>query len=312
MGRRRSASHSSAPALRCQPRSRKRERMKARERQPERKEVWTQAVDELLSAYIDVQRRALALHWKPDLRAVRQLLRERRRNVWLRFGTTVGGELNVSGLAPSGLLKYLLAEHFGSRLKLLRVCILVDNDLSSDDQDQLLLRIDRLLPLWPQRPVWTFFYQYLLPLSALASALVRPFATSTDPELAFAWPFLALAYAGLATGVVGLAFVVKRGLMLGGEGTAAYVPAFLEGTGAYGTEAKIFGILAPSRREMPLDLILIAAAAPLVTSYVFPMLLLPPLGIPPQVPTILMIVVTLALWSACTLAYLQRRRRGRC
>jgi hypothetical protein len=46
--------------------------MKPAERRTECREAWTQAVDELLSTYSDVQRRALALSGCPTVRALRQ------------------------------------------------------------------------------------------------------------------------------------------------------------------------------------------------------------------------------------------------
>ena len=187
-------------------------------------DTWRDAVDKLLGCYNEVQRRALL----PPASVV--VAKEHRRKLARENGPLRSVRSGESAIwmspMPRWLVDYFLAEHIGSRLRLLRRCILVADRLTNDEQDQLLARIDRLLPAWPERPVVGLLYRYVLPLSAIIAAAWHFLLTGlTDPENTVGLFMLLSLYTATFLGLFGLAFVSKRGLMLGGSGIDAGVPA---------------------------------------------------------------------------------------
>ncbi len=67
------------------------------------------------------------------------------------------------------------------------------------------------------------------------------------------WPrFLVVLSLGYALFFLASAFMIKRGLMLGGEGRSAYFPGFLEGPGAYAKERQILEVTGIAEKEFPL------------------------------------------------------------
>lgn len=256
---------------------------------------WCGAVERLLGIYGDVQRRAL-------LPTVTGTTKSDRRKLSREFGALRSARSGESPLwitpVPRWLVNYFVAEHLGSRLRLMRGCILVDHRMSDDQQDQLLAKIDRLLPLWPERSAVGFFYRYVLPLAAIIAAGWHFIAAGlTDAENTIGLFTLLFVYAAVFLAVLGLSFVNKRGLMLGGIGVAE--------------EALVFGVLAPARREPPLDLLLLAAAVPLLLcGLVVGLGLL--LTLPPWALVAVGLVITSGWFTLNIVAFIRRRRLGRC
>lgn len=221
---------------------------------------WRGTLGDLLQAYQRIQQRALALPaviWG---------------GFWVRpQDMRVSGEITWFVLAPRAVVDYVLGQHVSSRLRLVRRCLLLDDRLSPDQQDCLVNQIDRLLPVWPRRPALTLVYTYLLPaagvLPVVASFLQRRALPGGEQFVSHpfsAWRYipviLALVYGAIIWLLPCFVYVVKRGLMLGGQDASTVVPPLLKGQGAYGVEAHLFGRLAPLRHELPLDLIFFGMA----------------------------------------------------
>jgi hypothetical protein len=296
----------------------------------ERPERWLAALKDLLVAYRDVERHALNLPSFGELaRASRSQRREFRRQYrqdvkslgWrAQLFLVARGDFMFGAALPRSFVRYFVDEHLGGRLRLLRQLVLVEDSLTRDQQDALLAEIDRVLPLWPQRPFIRFFYAYALPLSAVVAAFVRFWtAGNTDPENAYAAPLFLLVYAGIFAALPAVAFSAKRALMIGGGDSLLFRPAGLrDGQGTYAVEKRVFGVLAPSRRERPLDLMLFPAAIVLFASGFLPMLELPYVGSGYAVPAWLSIIlVSIGLLLAAIsiaisiAAFRERRRLGR-
>ena len=103
---------------------------------------------ELLAAYADVQRRAFEL---PSPLTPTNRWQE----LTARFG------------------KPFVGQHIGARVRLLRRCILVSRRMDRREQTALVDEIDRLLPLWPERPLMTLLLTYLSPILAIATPIGR-------------------------------------------------------------------------------------------------------------------------------------------
>jgi hypothetical protein len=294
-------------------------------------DAWRTALDELLQAYCDVHRRVLQLpSFSEAFRTAWRHRREFRREYRERVGS-LGRAAQFFGVArgdfiwgasfPRSFVRYFADDHLGARLRLLRQCVLVADTLGQKQQDQLVAKIDRLLPLWPQRPFARFFYGYLLPLTVFVAPVVRFWtAGNTDPENAYATPLLLFLYAGIFVAFPAVAFSAKRAIMLGESGGRFNMaPGLQAGQGVYGVEKRVFGVLAPSRREYPLDLVLIPAAIILLASGFLPLLELPYVGsgyaVPVWFSVILVLigaVATLASIAMSVLTFRARRRLGRC
>lgn len=289
----------------------------AREEPSSRFDLWQRRLTDLIAAYQDTQKRALAL---PALvggssRASGQGLR--------RSPGPGKGEITGGAIAPRFAVDYLLTEHIASRLTLVRRSVLLDDGLTKDQQDRLLETIDRVLPIWPRRPFLGLIYQYLLPIvgtllvvgtvsGRLALAGIDALVANPLNLWRFFPPILAVGYVALLCLLPCFAFVVKRGLMMGGRDSSACVPVLLDGQGTYGVEARLFGVLIPRRREVPFDLVLFSVAWLLAAIGVEILTRLPGL---PLVISALFILLLIGLVCLAVLPPIQqfreRRRLGR-
>lgn len=170
------------------------------------------------------------------------------------------GEIPLpASIVVRSLTSALLSWHFHLRLADLRRRVIVDNDLDPDGRACLTAEIDRLLVQWPAPKLVQGLFAYALPLMSPLAA----FYQMVVPSAPAIWTRLIVLFSlSYALGVVASAFVVKRGLMLGGEGRAAYFPGFLEGNGAYATERELLAIFGISRSEFPLAYALMLLLAP--------------------------------------------------
>jgi len=171
------------------------------------------------------------------------------------------GEIPLpASIVVRSLTSALLSWHFHGRLADLRRRVIVDNDLDPDGRAILTAEIDRLLLQWPAPKLVQGFFAYALPLLSPLAALYQ----MVVPSAPAIWTRLVVVVSlGYALTVVASAFVVKRGLMLGGEGRAAYFPGFLEGNGAYATERELLAMFGISRSEFPLAYALTLLLIPL-------------------------------------------------
>jgi hypothetical protein len=110
------------------------------------------------------------------------------------------------------------------------------------------------------------------------------------------------------------AFLVKRGLILGGSGSEAYYPGFLEGSGYYSQESNLFSTLGFKTREFPLDLIFVLGGSIVaLLTYNNQLSVYEELGLHSQwKPTF--VFMTIILYSTITLmivSWARRKRLGR-
>jgi hypothetical protein len=168
------------------------------------------------------------------------------------------GEYSVPFIPVRAVAVFLLHWHFRSRLIIIRRRVLLATGFSEDIAKVSLAKIDRALNFWeassPKQVILTWGPLLISP----AIELVRWLNPSSFP--AWSVPLAILSF-GYILSIPISAFVVKRGLMLGGSGREAYYPGFLLGPGYYAREREILGAMGLNRGEFPLDITLILASA---------------------------------------------------
>ena len=134
----------------------------------------------------------------------------------------------------------LLHWHFRNRLSKLRKQILVETRFSEDQVKASLDKIDRAMVVWEQRTtVKSVVFSWLLPLIGPATYVWNWFVPASFMPTS-TWTHFAVSISvSYALGFLSAAFVVKRGLMLGGTGSAAFYPGFALGSGGYAQEKQI-------------------------------------------------------------------------
>jgi hypothetical protein len=164
------------------------------------------------------------------------------------------GEVPIVAIVATRSLTYaLLGNHFRNRLGLIRRRIMLECGLPEREQVKLISAIDKVLLQWPARTFWQGIFTYGLPLLSPLSAfyqLVFPGAPGVWTRLLV---IVSLTY---ALAFLASAFIIKRGLMLGGVGRLAYFPGLLEGRGAYAAEKQILAKFGLAAREFPLGFVL--------------------------------------------------------
>lgn len=164
------------------------------------------------------------------------------------------GEVPLAALvAIRSMTSALLVSHFRSRLDLIRHRIMLEGSVPEEEQAKLVSAIDTVLLRWPTRSAWQIIFTYGLPLLSPIGAFYR----LLFPGALGAWTryvvMLSLSYALL---FLASAFMIKRGLMLGGVGRSTYFPGFLEGRGAYAAEEQILAKFGLAVKEFPLGFVL--------------------------------------------------------
>jgi hypothetical protein len=117
----------------------------------------------------------------------------------------------------------------------------------------LLSQIDRALQAWPRYDVLAFLFTYGLPVFGWTLNVAKDFYGHELSGILGISSIILLPY---ALGVVGSAFFVKRGLMLGGRGSDAYYGGALVGAGAYQDEARLLQSMGVRAREFPFDVLI--------------------------------------------------------
>jgi len=143
----------------------------------------------------------------------------------------------------------LLSWHFHGRLSNVRRRVIIEDGLDPNGRTNLTADIDRLLLQWPAPKLVQGFFAYGLPLLSPLAAFYQMLVPSAPAVGTRLVVLISLSYALV---LINSAFVVKRGLMLGGKGRAAYFPGFLEGSGAYAVERELLAKFDLAAREFPL------------------------------------------------------------
>jgi len=169
------------------------------------------------------------------------------------------GECTIPFIVLRPLVIILLHWHFRNRLSAMRHQLLLETGFSEDAAKAALAKLDRAMEFWQQRTtaksvILTWFLPLIGPFTQLWQFFV-PAAFVPAPT----WGrFAAITSFTYALSILASAFLVKRGLMLGETGRAAYYPGFAPGPGFYVQEKKILSALGLTVREFPLDIAVLA------------------------------------------------------
>lgn len=155
----------------------------------------------------------------------------------------------VAFVAIRSLTGSLLRNHFRRRLGTLRRRILLEHRLAEVERTNLVDGLDKLLLRWPAWKLPQILLNYALPLLSPAVGIYQIYVPGTPGPWSKFLIMFSLAY---ALGFLASAFMIKRGLMLGGEGRSAYFPGFIEGSGAYAKERQILEVTGIVEKEFPL------------------------------------------------------------
>ena len=130
-----------------------------------------------------------------------------------------------------------LNQHFRTRFRLLRDRLMLEERLTSQERDQVVLRIDQVLDGLGGRgiPGW---YAYILPTASFLLSAFNFFhlQASSPPAAILGYTVMIASFVFVIS-----TLIVKRGLLLGGSGRSCYFPGSIPGSGAYGKETQIFG-----------------------------------------------------------------------
>jgi hypothetical protein len=160
------------------------------------------------------------------------------------------GEMPVVAMVAMRSITYaFLRIHFRNRLELIRRSILIEENLPEKQEKKLLEVVDKMLLRWPSWKLPQLLFTYGLPILSPIVGLYQLVLPGPPPV----WTgFVILLSLSWALAFVASGFLIKRGLMLGGNERSAYFPGFLTGRGAYAMEGQILEDFGVSRKEFPL------------------------------------------------------------
>lgn len=164
------------------------------------------------------------------------------------------GEIPFAPIAVMrSLVTFMLSSHVKSRLQLLQRYIYLDELISDEERTPLISQITRALEHWKQPGILHLIYTFGLPTLGPVIELYRYLFPGQLPRWLVGLGFMLIGY---AIGFVITAFMVKRGLMMGAVGRAAYFPGALDTARYYAEERRILGGIGIRKNEFPLDILL--------------------------------------------------------
>lgn len=172
------------------------------------------------------------------------------------------GECTIPLIHFRPIVTSLLHWHFRSHLSALRNHILLETGFSEDRTKTAIDKIDRAMQVWQQRiTVRSAVFTWLLPLIGPATYVWNWFVpASLMPS--FEWTrFAVIISVSYTLSILATGFSVKRGLMLGEKGTAAWYPGFVPGQGGYGQEKAILNALGLQLSEFPFDITILLGSS---------------------------------------------------
>jgi hypothetical protein len=138
---------------------------------------------------------------------------------------------------------------------------MLEERLTSQERDQVVLRIDQVLDGLGGRgiPGW---YAYILPTASFLLSAFNFFhlQASSPPAAILGYTVMIASFVFVIS-----TLIVKRGLLLGGSGRSCYFPGSIPGSGAYGKETQIFGPISVIAREVPVDILAVTLTFALQT-----------------------------------------------
>lgn len=164
------------------------------------------------------------------------------------------GEIPVVAMVAMRSITYaFLRMHFRNRLELIQRSIRIEENLPEEQEKKLLDVVDKMLLRWPPWKLPQLLLTYGLPILSPIVGLYQLVLPGSPPV----WTgFVILMSLSWALAFVASGFLIKRGLMLGGNARLAYFPGFLTGRGAYAIEEKILEDFGVARKEFPLGFVL--------------------------------------------------------
>jgi len=167
---------------------------------------------------------------------------------WLR-----NGEFYVPMVVIGPLTVYLLHWHFRRRLMAVRRGLLQKTVFSEDAASRAFAKIDHAMNVWQPAGISSIILTWVFPAIGPVLELGKAFAPARLPPWTADVALLTLPY---ILAVLMSAFVVKRGLMLGGTGSDSYYPGFLAGGGGYDVERRLLRQFGVETSEFPIDIVL--------------------------------------------------------
>jgi len=163
------------------------------------------------------------------------------------------------------LVRLSLAAHVQGRLRTIQRYIYLDESLSDAQRQHLTSKVTSALGLWGGPGILRIFFMYILPVSGLVIQGYRYlFQTELRVSELPVWAgFLGVILLIYTLGFVITAFMVKRALMLGASGRAAYFPGALVGSGSYEKERSILGSVGIRKTECLFDITLVLIGLPI-------------------------------------------------
>ena len=161
------------------------------------------------------------------------------------------GEFYVPTLFIRPLTTFLLSMHFRKNLLKVRRHLLVDVDMSEENRSSLMAKVDKAFAIWQGPKLASVLFTYGLSLLGPLMELWKAFGPGELPTWTRSVVVISISY---ALTVLGTAFLVKRGLMLGGAGRAVYFPGSLMQQGCYAEEKTILASLGIRSIEFPVDI----------------------------------------------------------
>jgi len=163
------------------------------------------------------------------------------------------------------LVRLSLAAHVQGRLRTIQRYIYLDESLSDAQRQHLTSKVTSALGFWGGPGILRIFFMYILPVSGLVIQGYRYlFQTELRVSELPVWAgFLGVILLIYTLGFVITAFMVKRALMLGASGRAAYFPGALVGSGSYEKERSILGSVGIRKTECLFDITLVLIGLPI-------------------------------------------------
>ncbi len=160
------------------------------------------------------------------------------------------GEMPIVAIVAMRPITYaFIRMHFHNRLELVRRSILIEENLPEEQEKKLVDIVDKMILRWPSWKLPQLLVTYGLPILSPIVGLYQLVLPGPPP----AWAgFVILMSLSWAIAFVASGFLIKRGLMLGGNARSAYFPGFISGRGAYAIEGRILKDFGVTRKEFPL------------------------------------------------------------
>ena len=168
------------------------------------------------------------------------------------------------------LLNVFMKGHFESRLRRLRLEILLNDGLSDATRSALLGRLDAALERWKSPRFAAVFFTVVLPGIISLPTWYQKFnefmgsfgirlptdvaANLTSEGISTNLEILGLSSFGYLFAIPATAFLAKRGLFIGRDPDRICFPGAQEGSGAYLKEREILDSVGLRAREVPIDL----------------------------------------------------------